>query len=63
MERMQTMKLKKPTKEKPKIVTIKIYKYDLSLLKAQAARYADGNLSWWLRYAGLNHVPKREDSQ
>ncbi len=31
------------------------------LLQKQADKYTDGNLSLWLRYAGLNHQPPTTD--
>lgn len=31
------------------------------LLQKQADKYANGDLSEWLRYAGLNHTPPKKD--
>lgn len=31
------------------------------LLQKQADKYTNGELSEWLRYAGLNHVPPKKD--
>lgn len=42
-----------------RIVNIKTSRADRKALKDQAAKYADGNLSAWMRYAGLHHKPKR----
>lgn len=58
--------LKDQQKEKDKkvLITLKIDPVELETLKANAKKYAkdkrnpDGNLSFWLRYAGLNHEPK-----
>lgn len=44
---------------KPILVPIKIPPTQLRALKLQAKKYADGNLSAWLRHAGLRYRPKR----
>lgn len=31
------------------------------LLQKQADKYTNGELSVWLRYAGLNHTPPKKD--
>jgi hypothetical protein len=55
------MKIKKPAKEKPVLVNLKVMKKELKALTAKARKYAGGNLSLWLRHAGTNHIPKRKD--
>lgn len=55
------MKIKKSKKEKPALINIKISKEDLVRLKIKANLYTDGNLSHWLRYAGMNHLPSKKD--
>lgn len=55
------LSLKKPRKEKPTLVNFKLNRKDLKALTARAKRYANGNISLWLRHAGLNHVPRRKD--
>lgn len=42
-----------------KIVNIKVGSKDRKDLNAKAGAYAKGNLSAWLRYAGLRYVPKK----
>ena len=42
-----------------KIVNIKVGSKDRKNLNAKAGAYAKGNLSAWLRYAGLRYVPKK----
>lgn len=51
--RMQMKKIKSV------LVPIKIPPRQLLALKAQARRFAKGNLSAWLRHAGLRYSPKR----
>lgn len=46
-----------PKKEKLTLINIKVSEEDRKLLMSQAKRYADGNLSAWLRYAGIHYVP------
>lgn len=55
------MRLKKPKKEKAILVNFKIEKNLLRMLTAKAKKYANGNISRWLRFAGINHVPKRKE--
>lgn len=55
------MKIKKPAKPKPTLINLKVYEEDLKALMARAKKYTGGNLSLWLRYSGLNHIPKRKD--
>lgn len=46
-----------PKKEKLTLINIKVSEKDRKRLMIQAKRYAEGNLSAWLRYAGINYVP------
>lgn len=55
------MRLRKPEKEKPTLVNLKVLRVSLKKLNAKAKKYTGGNLSLWLRYAGENHIPKRKD--
>lgn len=55
------MKTKKIHKEKPKLINLKVNKLELALVLAKAEKFADGNLSLWLRHAGTHYVPKRKD--
>lgn len=47
----------KPKKPKPPLITFKVTEEEKELLEAKAKKYARGNLSHWLRHAGLNHEP------
>ena len=52
--------LKTQVKEKKtvKAINVKVEDDVLKKLQENADLYADGNLSEWLRYTGLNYVPK-----
>lgn len=53
---------KKPTKKKgkaPVTIAIRIPITELVALKGRARHYVKGNLSAWLRHAGLRYIPKR----
>lgn len=55
-------KKKKPAKAKAKalsLMNLKVSGKDHKLLVARAKKYAGGNLSAWLRYAGSNYVPPK----
>ena len=47
--------------EKSKIINLKVSTSEHELLKARAFRYANGNLSAWIRYASINLDPKPDD--
>lgn len=49
----------KASGSKLKIVNIKVGGKDRSSLTAKAKAHAKGNLSAWLRYAGLRYTPKK----
>lgn len=55
------MEIKKPRKPKPTLVNLKVHKDELKAIMGKAKKYAKGNISFWLRYAGANHIPKRKD--
>jgi hypothetical protein len=52
---------KKSKKAELKHVHIKLTEKELKDLMEKANNFAGGNLSLWLRHAGLNHVPKKEE--
>lgn len=54
-------KLKTLNREPKKLITFKVSKSDLEALKKNAAKYAHGNLSEWVRYTGLNYKPKKTE--
>lgn len=66
----KTVKTKKPVKAKRaikktaakieplKMVNVKLSVKDRKALAKRAKQYAQGNISAWLREAGLKHVPK-----
>lgn len=43
-------------------VNIKLIEKDAKALRRMANKYADGNLSSWLRNAGLKYIPKTADA-
>lgn len=53
--------IKKPAKEKSPLVNFKASPKELRALNSNAKKYANGNLSLWLRHAGTHYVPKRKD--
>ncbi len=55
------MRLKKPAKKKKVPVNLKMEHEEKEAIQVQADLYAGGNLSAWLRYAGLNHKPRKGD--
>ncbi len=44
------------------IVNFKATPAEKKRIKANANRYAEGNISLWMRYCALHCVPKRGDS-
>lgn len=60
-------KAKSPTKKpanngnhsKLRVVNVKMSEADRKSLIAHAKRFAEGNLSAWLRHAGRRYVPKK----
>ena len=54
--------LKSLVKELPRtLMTIKVSEKELKELKDKADCYAGGNISAWLRYAGLKYVPEKKE--
>lgn len=41
------------------VVNVKMTNVDRKRLEQNARKFAHGNLSAWVRYAGRNHTPKR----
>lgn len=52
--------LKDQLKNKMKVHNFKVKEQDLELIRKNANRYADGNVSHWIRHAALNHIPKNK---
>lgn len=57
---MLKTQLKKET-GKMKLKNFKATEEDIALLQKNADKFADGNLSAWIRFAGINHVAKSRD--
>lgn len=53
-------KKSKPKKEKLPVINLKITSADRKAILANAKRYAKGNLSAWLRAAGLEYIPPKK---
>lgn len=58
-------KKKKPVKKKSTtksltLLNLKVDGKDRKKLLEMADKYANGNVSAWLRYAGSNHVPPKK---
>lgn len=43
------------------LITLRINEWDLSQLRVKAEKYAEGNLSAWLRYCGRMYNPKKSE--
>lgn len=41
------------------VINLKVTSRDRKRLEQNAKRYADGNLSAWLRYVGMQYTPKK----
>lgn len=50
-----------PESEEVTLINFKTTKGEKKALQTKANKFADGNLSFWLRYAALNHTPKKTD--
>lgn len=59
MKNSKPAKKKRPSGSKLGVVNVKMSAADRKCLKAQAKRFAQGNLSAWLRHAGRKYTPKR----
>ena len=53
--------MKKKKLEKLKLRNVKLSPRDERLLQAKAKKHADGNLSAWLRHAGMRYTPKKSE--
>lgn len=53
--------LKLMSRPKSKPLTLKVPERDLAAIKEKADYYTNGNVSMWMRYAALNHRPKKAD--
>lgn len=47
-------------KEKAKLINLKVNKHDLGAILRLAKKYAGGNVSLWLRHAGMHHKPSKD---
>lgn len=45
--------------EKLEVINLKITKRDRKIIEALARKFAKGNLSAWLRCAGLEYIPSK----
>lgn len=52
-------KRKTKTKSQLVLVPIKIHPKEIRAMKLNAKKFAQGNLSAWLRHSGLRYRPKR----
>lgn len=50
---------KKSKKPEAKLINLKVSVVQEKILLAKAKKFANGNLSSWLRYAALNYNPAR----
>ena len=53
--------LKLMSRPKSKPMTLKVPEGDLAAIKEKADYYTNGNVSMWMRYAAINHRPKKAD--
>lgn len=61
-KRSMTRKAKVKTKPKDsgaRLINFKASHKERSVIAARAKKFAKGNISGWLRYAGLNYVPPK----
>ena len=47
--------------EKNKLKNFKAKNSEIKLMEQNAAKYAGGNFSLWIRYAAMNYVPKKNE--
>ena len=57
-KRSQQKSIERP---KTKLRNFKTTDAEWTAIRANAKKYANGNLSLWLRYAGMNHIPRKKD--
>lgn len=55
----KAVKKSKPKSKALPLLNLKVSGKDRKVLNAKAKKYAGGNLSAWLRYAGSNYVPPK----
>lgn len=55
------MKTKSPKAKKDKLINLKITSAEREAIQKNADRYAGGNISKWLRYAGAHLKPISKD--
>ena len=53
--------LKGLVKEKRKVQNFKAKDSEISTIKANAKKYADGNVAHWIRHAAMNYKPRAEE--
>ncbi len=66
---MKTKSVKKPkknlkpvkTREELSLLNLKVNEKDRKALRSKSLRYAKGNLSAWLRHAGLHYKPSKTE--
>jgi hypothetical protein len=51
--------MRKKTKRAFEIVSLKLNPADAKRLRGKAKRFADSNLSAWLRHSSLRYVPRK----
>jgi hypothetical protein len=61
MKKVKAKAKKKIVKNGLKIVNLKVNGKDRKAINALAKKYAKGNLSAWLRHAGLRYAPKKSE--
>jgi hypothetical protein len=60
-KKMVLKEIAKAKKPKPKLQNLKLHGPEYEAIKANADKYANGNISLWLRHAGIHHVPKQSE--
>ena len=60
MQVLASIQNEKPDK-KAKAINIKVSVEEFEALKVKAHRFAGGNVSGWIRHAGLSHVPDEKE--
>ena len=57
-KKMSLQTLKSLIVEKRKLYNFKVLDEELAVIEKKAKKFARGNISAWVRYASMNHVPK-----
>lgn len=47
--------------EKTKVRNFKATDADFEAIKSKAKKFADGNISHWIRHASMSHTPLKKD--